>query len=689
MSAEWFSARELAGLPGMPTTAKGVKGRATAECWKSRERQGQGGGREFHVSDLPKLARDYLLHQAIEQARASHPAPLSAPGTALAPIADPAERRLTSSADRQAVGALADWQRDQMQARAYVLSLIDELTLALGTQGRAVTRFIDNLQGGTLAPEVLAAVQRANARAGEGQRTLTRPTLYRWLKERTKGLAALAPKAPPLAAQPLWLGHLLALYQVPQKPSIAECVRTYWPATYPGIPAPELRTAQRHLERLPMEVREWGRMGRNARRAIEPFVRRTTTNLWPMDIVTVDGHLFKAYVRHPLTGRRFRPEVTTYLDLATRKVVGFSAWIAESSFAIWTALRAMVLNPACGVPAIHYSDNGAYRSEAHRTLLARIGTTPSFAEVYRAQSRGVIERFNRSVWVPLARTQATYCGDDCDAEALKLALKQADDDESRLLAWDDFCQTALAALGAYNAKPHRTLSDKCPDQAWSEAVQEGWQPTLLEDDDLHDLLPSYLRTVARGEVKVPWGRYFDERLRAWHGQEVEVAVVPTDGARVWVSSLERRLICIAERDKNARGYFHETQVDHARAQREQGRVDRLERKLAAVHEEGRGLIEVQAAAPVDVLLHAQTVAAMDAPAPLNALDAINDERRRFAFCAITKQRIEAGETVGPRLRETSAIYFASSEARSIGESYALFGLVPEDFINPSEVPYEI
>lgn len=679
MAQEWFSAAELAGLTGLPSSERRVLEMAKREGWRSQKAVGKK-GKQYHVTSLPKLTRDYLLHQAIAQAKAALPAPLPIPGTALVPVADPSTRQLTPAEDRAAVDLLAGWQRDQMQARAYVLSLIDELTLALGTQGRAVTRFLDNLHGGTLAPEVLAAVHRANARGGEGHRTLTRATVYRWLKDRAKGALALAPKAPPRAAQPIWVPPLLALYQAPQKPTIAECLRTYWPATYPGIPAPQLRTAQRHLERLPMEVREWGRMGRNARRAIQPFIRRTMEGLWPMDIVTVDGHLFKAYVRHPLTGRRFRPEVTTYLDIATRRAVGFSAWIAESSFAIWCALRDLVLNPACGVPAIHYSDNGAYRSEAHRSLLARIGTTPSFAEAYRAQARGVIERFNRSVWVPLARTQATYCGEDCDAEALKRALKQADDEASRLLAWDDFCATALAALAAYNAKPHRTLNDKCPDQSWAEAVQDGWLPTLLADDDLHDLLPSYLRTVARGEVRVPWGRYFDERLRAWHGQEVEVAVVPTDGARVWVSSLERRLICIAERDKNARGYFHETQVDHARANREQGRVDRLERKLAAVREEGRGLIEVQAA-PVDALLHAQTIEAMAAPeVAANPIANISDDPRRIhAYYLRVQARMDAGAEVSAEDRAGAPIHFASVLGRSMSELFESFGLTAEDF----------
>ncbi len=64
-------------------------------------------------------------------------------------------------------------------------------------------------------------------------------------------------------------------------------------------------------------------MGKNAIRAIKPFVRRTMDGLWPMDVVTVDGHIFKAYVRHPATGARFRPEVTTEFFLSDYAIPHF------------------------------------------------------------------------------------------------------------------------------------------------------------------------------------------------------------------------------------------------------------------------------------------------------------------------------------------------------------------------------
>lgn len=50
----WFSAPKLAGLPGLPTTRRGVHHRAKAEGWQYRTATTQGGATyEYCSSDLP------------------------------------------------------------------------------------------------------------------------------------------------------------------------------------------------------------------------------------------------------------------------------------------------------------------------------------------------------------------------------------------------------------------------------------------------------------------------------------------------------------------------------------------------------------------------------------------------------------------------------------------------------------
>jgi putative transposase len=566
MTKEWFSAAELAGLPGMPGTERAIQIAAKKSQWRAQKRAGRGGGNEYHASNLPEATRRYLLRQAV----AAVPAPAAAP----APVV----------VELPSVDELAGWQREVMMARLAVCSLVEEFARrgSLSTR-QAILELLEAAQDGALPAEQMQTLHAANARQGKHQRRLAdRSTIYRWMEARAKGAAALAPKAPPPEPVPSWMAPLLRLYQVTLRNSgVAACLRE-WPKHYPDIDPPELRTAQRHMAALPREVREWGRRGRNALRSVQPFVRRSTDGLWPMDVVTVDGHLFKAYVKNPMDRRlKIRPEITTYLDVATRRIVGFSCWLAESQVAIWAALRDMVLNAECGVPAIHYSDNGAYRGDIHRSVMERIGSFMSFSQPYRAQSRGMIERLNSSVWVPLAQTFATYVNDDADAEHTKKALTIANKTGDNLPEWVDFLGIVRRAIDEYNDRAHSSLPGRMsPNQAWAKAVAEGWQPTLLEGDGLFDILMQMTRTTTRGEISLPWGRYFHDELRAYHGQRVAVCIHPTDGSRVGVMDSNERLICVAERDGNVRPYMSDSMVNHGRLVREGAAIKRKERDIA-------------------------------------------------------------------------------------------------------------
>jgi putative transposase len=65
-----YSAAELAGLPGMPSTNRRVKARADREMWPSIKRTGRGGGREYPLACLPAETRDAIAAQLVS---AQHP----------------------------------------------------------------------------------------------------------------------------------------------------------------------------------------------------------------------------------------------------------------------------------------------------------------------------------------------------------------------------------------------------------------------------------------------------------------------------------------------------------------------------------------------------------------------------------------------------------------------------------------
>ena len=57
---QWYTAKELAGMPGLPGTIKNVLALGNKQRWKWRKRQGRGGGREFALNSLPANVRVYL-----------------------------------------------------------------------------------------------------------------------------------------------------------------------------------------------------------------------------------------------------------------------------------------------------------------------------------------------------------------------------------------------------------------------------------------------------------------------------------------------------------------------------------------------------------------------------------------------------------------------------------------------------
>ncbi|EKT61151.1 DNA-binding protein [Providencia burhodogranariea] len=55
MHKEWLTAKELAGLQGLPMTTQGINAMARRENWVCRKRRGiQGKALEYHINSLPE-----------------------------------------------------------------------------------------------------------------------------------------------------------------------------------------------------------------------------------------------------------------------------------------------------------------------------------------------------------------------------------------------------------------------------------------------------------------------------------------------------------------------------------------------------------------------------------------------------------------------------------------------------------
>ena len=512
---------------------------------------------------------------------------------------------------------LKNWQRDVANARLAICTEVRRLAEVGGTE-YAIQTVIDLAARGALRPELQNVVPIANAKAGMS-RALSRTTIYRWLRE-TQGsgsqFARLAPKTRDTASIPAWAPYLLSLYGQPQKPSLAFCIEKLAETLPPAIIPPSYASAHRFIQKMSNIDRERGRMGSREIKSIMPFVRRDTADLWPAEIYTADGHTFDAEVCHPATGKPFRPEITTVLDVATRRAVGWSAGLAESTWAVLDALR-----NACetgGIPAIFYVDNGsgyknAAMSDQSNGFMKRLGIDLKHSLPYNSQARGIIERVHKTIWVRGAKMLPTYMGAQMDAQAkqkvFKLTRKHIKEfgKSALLLEWRDFIQWAQQQIDDYNNRPHSSLPKiraadgtkrhLTPQEAWQQAVSEGWKHVDIHDEDVDDLFrPHKICKIIRGEVRLFNNQYFSRELEHYHGETADVGYDIHDASRVWVKERRTgRLICIAYFEANKQSYMPQTAKEQADHQRTKARLKRVDIKRDDILEEleGSRLIEYQ------------------------------------------------------------------------------------------------
>ncbi|WP_165681772.1 DNA-binding protein, partial [Metapseudomonas otitidis] len=374
--SQWFTPQELAGMAGMPGTERGVRKLADRSGWEGQRRLGSK-AIEYSFAVLPAETQAALVARLVQQEQpAQSPAP-STPHTLIAP-----------QRDGVSVSRLTDDQREVMAARVSIIREIERMSQMVSQQ-RAILTLVDLARDGKLNHYLAKQVERANDRKN-ADRTLSERTLKRWLADfRKDGEIALAPaRRKPDMTLPVWAPTVLKHYQRPQKPSV-EAAYAAFKVDYPGCPS--IHAVRRMLAKMPPQVREQGRIGAREIKSLKAFNRRTADMLWPNDVWIADGHTFDAEVLNPLTGQVFRPEITMVIDWGTRRIVGFSVNLAESTLATLDTLRDGVSR--VGMYKVLYVDNGSgFDNAVVYEVNDRLGGTITHSLPYNSQARGVIER---------------------------------------------------------------------------------------------------------------------------------------------------------------------------------------------------------------------------------------------------------------------------------------------------------
>lgn len=604
MIKEFYSISELLkiDIPCFPRTAYGLQKKAERENWNYRTRNKLGGGREYSFDSLGEDAKNYILTSQVGNTKE---------------VIEVENSQLVQNQPIK-IDELKAYQRTVIDARAMILNELDSMSAVFGGINNAIVKFNELIKNNQINEELKKALIQANAKSGGKQASISRATIFNWRKavKETGTVLALAQKEVREAEWPVWGDALLKLWQHPQKPTLASCLEELAKILQDKNKLPSYSAAQRFLKKLPPLVFNKGRLGTREIKKYKAFVARSTTNLFPSAVYTADGHTFDAEVQNPLTGKAFRPEITTVIDVYTRKVVGWSIDLSERTNSVYMALARSIITH--GVPLIWYVDNGkGFNNHCFDDnmvgLLSRLGIEKQNSIAYNSQARGIGERIHQTIWVRASKELPTYMGADMDMQAKQAVFKKTRKDIAKfgtsnlLMSWNDFKKFCQDRVDYYNNQPHRSLPFKIdssvfppkrrnmtPTEFWNECVVNGFVADKLTNEEIKDLYRYYeVRTAQRGMVQIFNNPYFSKALERVDGKEVAVAYDVLDASKVWVRELvdyngERvpgRLIAEAIFEGNSVNYFPTSKIEYLRQKRVDNRVKRLQSHIADAEEE--------------------------------------------------------------------------------------------------------
>lgn len=346
----WFKASDVAGLPGLPSTKRGVNKAAVAGDWRKRPASGNGGGFEYHVGSLPIETRLALgataatTYQPDAAPQSETPCPREA-GLAAAPLNGPSARR-------------AD-------ARVAILQAFDQFIAASALPiNKGSDAFAKRYTDATIAPEPWVR---------ETIPSLTGKTLRRWRSVlKHKGAGALAGRyghhrkgSGRIDGNPALLSFLTGLITEQPDVSAGNAVKALR-ARFAAAELPGYRTLQRWLKDYRREnaatvmavanpdgwksryMAAFGNAGENI---------TALNQVWELD--STPGDLLLADGRHAIVG---------VIDVWSRRLKLHVSKTSKSS-AIAALLRRALID--WGVPANIKTDNGADYASRHITRITK------------------------------------------------------------------------------------------------------------------------------------------------------------------------------------------------------------------------------------------------------------------------------------------------------------------------------
>jgi putative transposase len=637
---EWFSAQELAGLPGMPGTDRGVRMmfQSVQKNLGASRTKVRGKGLEYAIKILPAETQAHLEAQAFAAVLADLPAELPAPAP-VTPKAAPAGQlvvqtqtsRALATPDAVAFDGSTEADRDQARAITVVLRKVAELEAAGAHSVKAACQTLIHSARAGLLPALLVDNLRA-ARDKRGRPSAdglpSTRALELWVLRAKRGESLVPKKPQPDMTLSLWMVAALELKRRPQKPTtkmVHEQLVANWNPAWGAKPPSYDQVTYFFKHKFSSADLMVGQHMGSALASKRAYQKRSTAGLDPFIEVHADGWNTHFNAPHPVTGEFVTLEVWHFHELVTRYVTRPSIGLSESMAVILAGLENYIRE--MGVPAVWQTDstgsvkNKTVKDDPLVSIAARAGISIVHpVKVGNSQANGIAENWN--TWIdresrelatyqhpqrmdPLAFKQvrkftdkmvkAARTGDMAEREQNKRAAERA----GRGLVFDSFAQAhdwINAKVDKFNNSPHSELPrvtdletgrrrHQTPAEAKAEALAAGFEPVRMDESALIDLFRIHVKRRVQRATVSPYLRqeYRHEELAHYEKQDVMVAIDIMDGSRVWIKDLSGRVICEAP-VVEVTGYRSMSFYEMSLEKRMTAQIKRKELQIEAIQE---------------------------------------------------------------------------------------------------------
>nr|DAS09266.1 MAG TPA: transposase [Caudoviricetes sp.] len=412
---------------------------------------------------------------------------------------------------------------------------------------------------------------------------LSQSTLYNWqAKHRADGLSGLLPqygkrKGERRIDAPAW-EFFQVQYLQQSRPSVGDCyILLARKAKIEGWTIPSRATIARMVkEDIPEAVRTLRRFGeKKYMDDIQTFTRRDPESIRAGQVFVGDHHILDVFINVGTIEKPkwARPWMTAWLDMRSRKFVGWTVNLSPCTDEIIAAFANAALDPAIGLPRHIYIDNGRdycsakFAGRGHRgnplteedketliaegkmarSLMDRLDIKTHWAIVENARAK-VIERAFKEVVERFSKAFPLYCGRNQDErpdvleERMKNPKKYAMNLAEFRAIFDDWIRTVFNKTVSQGAG----RAGECPDETYMRTRL----PVRTADADVMRLY--FMRStnpfrIGRNGITFRKAEYYHPDMALLKGKRVYVRYRDEDPEHIWLYDTDDRYLGEAER----------------------------------------------------------------------------------------------------------------------------------------------